>query len=70
MQPLCIAMDGSHVRAFTHRSFVAMLNSIQETKLIDVEGSLMYPLPLFLAKSFARHFIGLSGYVCYLLQKK
>jgi len=68
-QPMCIAMDGSHVRAFTHRSFVAMLGSIQMTKLIDVEGSLMYPLPFFFGRPLARHFVGLSGYVCYLLQK-
>ena len=69
MQPMCIAMDGSHVRAFTHRSFVAMLDSIQKTKLIDFEGALMYPLPFLLGKTLARYSAGLSGYVCYLLQK-
>jgi len=69
MQPMCIDMDGSHVRAFTHRSFLRMLDSLQETKLVDFEGALMYPLPFFLAKTFAHHFVGLSGYVCYLLQK-
>jgi ubiquinone/menaquinone biosynthesis C-methylase UbiE len=69
IQPMCIAMDSSHVRAFTHRSFVRMLDSLSEIRLLDVEGSIMYPLPLFLAKAFARHFVGLSGYVCYLLQK-
>jgi ubiquinone/menaquinone biosynthesis C-methylase UbiE len=69
IQPMCIALDGPHVRAFTHRNFVKMLDSLQEIKLIDVEGSLMYPLPFFIAKTFARYFVGLSGYVCYLLQK-
>jgi ubiquinone/menaquinone biosynthesis C-methylase UbiE len=69
IQPMCIAMDSSHIRAFTHRSFVKLLDSLNKIKLIDVEGSIMYPLPFFLAKVFARHFVGFSGYVCYLLQK-
>jgi len=69
IQPMCIAIDSSHVRAFTHRSFARMLDSLQEIKLVDFEGALMYPLPFFLAKTFAHYFVGLSGYVCYLLQK-
>ena len=69
IQPMCIAIDSSHVRAFTHRDFVRMLNSLQEIKLIDFEGALMYPLPLFLSKALAHYFVGLTGYVCYLMQK-
>jgi len=69
LQPMCIDVDSSHVRGFTHRSFVRMLESSQKIKLIDFEGALMYPLPFFLGKSLAHHFAGLSGYVCYLLQK-
>ncbi len=68
-QPLCIHLDSSHVRSFTHRNFVKLLNSLESVRLIDCKGSLMYPLPFFLGKSFASHFVGLSGYVCYLLQK-
>ena len=69
IQPMCIDLNGPHVRSFTHKNFVKILNSLESIKLIDCKGSLMYPLPFFLGKSFARHFIGLSGYVCYLLQK-
>ncbi|MEJ2365479.1 MAG: methyltransferase domain-containing protein [Deltaproteobacteria bacterium] len=69
IQPRCIAIDSSHVRAFTHRDFARMLNSHQELKLVDFEGALMYPLPVFLAKTLARYFVGLTGYVCYLMQK-
>lgn len=69
IQPMCIHLDGPHVRAFTHKSFVHMLASFQRVKLIDCKGSIMYPLPFFIAKFVANYFVGLSGYVCYLLQK-
>ena len=69
VQPMCIDIDSSHVRGFTHRSFVRMLESFQNIKLIDFEGALMYPLPFLLGKTLARYSVGLSGYVCYLLQK-
>jgi ubiquinone/menaquinone biosynthesis C-methylase UbiE len=68
-QPMCIHLDGSHVRSFAHKSFVKMLASLSRVQLVDCCGSLMYPLPFFLAKSFSHRFVGLSGYVCYLLQK-
>ena len=68
-QPLCIDLDSSHVRSFTHKSFSKMLVSINIVKLVDCNGSLMYPLPYFIANRIKNHFIGLSGYVCYLLQK-
>ena len=68
-QPLCIDLDSSHVRSFTHQSFSKMLISLKEVKLLDYNGSLMYPLPYVLANRIKHHFIGLSGYVCYLLQK-
>jgi len=70
IQPMCIALDGPHVRSFTHRNFVKMLSSLPRVKLIDYEGSLMYPLPFFLGRLLALRCVGLSGYVCYLLQKK
>ena len=69
IQPMCIHLDGPHVRSFTHKSFVKMLASLLEVKLIDYKGSLMYPLPLIIAKFLAKHFVGLSGYTCYLLRK-
>jgi ubiquinone/menaquinone biosynthesis C-methylase UbiE len=68
-QPLCIHLDSSHVRSFTHRNFVKLLNSLESVRLIDCKGSLMYPLPFLIANRIKNHFIGLSGYVCYLLQK-
>ena len=68
-QPLCIHLNSSHVRSFTHKSFSNMLMSLQKIKFLDCKGSLIYPLPYFIANRIKGHFIGLSGYVCYLLQK-
>jgi len=69
IQPMCIHLDSSHVRGFTHRDFKKMLISLQRVKLIDCSGSLMYPLPFFITKYIADYFIGLNGYVCYLLKR-
>ena len=69
IQPMCIHLDGSHVRSFTHKSFVEMLASVRGVKLIDCKGALMYPLPFIVATFLANYFIGLSGYTCYLLRK-
>ncbi len=68
-QPMCIDIDSSHVRAFTHKSLSFKLSSISTLELIDCRGSLMYPLPFFLGKFLSRYFINFSGYVCYLLKK-
>ena len=68
-QPLCILLNGPHVRGYTHSSFFEILNSIDRLKLVDYTGSIMYPLPLVVGKFLAKHFVGLSGYTCYLLQK-
>jgi 2-polyprenyl-3-methyl-5-hydroxy-6-metoxy-1,4-benzoquinol methylase len=68
-QPLCIHLNSSHVRSFTHKSFAKMLISLHMVKLLNCKGSLMYPLPYFIANNIKDHFIGLNGYVCYLLQK-
>jgi ubiquinone/menaquinone biosynthesis C-methylase UbiE len=68
-QPLCIVLNGPHVRGYTHSSFIKLLNSINRLKLVDCTGSLMYPLPLVVAKCLTKYFVGLSGYTCYLLQK-
>lgn len=69
VQPMCINLDGPHVRSFTHKDFVKILNSLESIELLDHKGSLMYPLPFFVANRVKDHFIGLTGYVCYLLQK-
>jgi len=70
IQPMCIDLDGSHVRSFTHKGFIKMLASIQRVKLIDCTGSIIYPLPLIIAKFIARYSVGLTGYICYLLEKR
>ena len=69
IQPMCIHLNSSHVRAFTHKAFVGMLNSLSQVKLIDYAGAVMYPLPYCIARKLSGYFAGLSGYVCYLLQK-
>jgi ubiquinone/menaquinone biosynthesis C-methylase UbiE len=70
IQPLCIALDGPHIHAFTHKSFVKLLKSLDQVEMIDFTGMVMYPLPYFLAKIMSKHFVGLTGYTCYLLRKK
>ena len=69
VQPLCILLSGPHVRGYTHSAFIKLLNSVERVKMVDYTGTIMYPLPLILAKFLAKHFVGLSGYTCYLLQK-
>ena len=69
IQPMCIHLDSSHVRGFTHKAFVEMLNSLRQVELIDYTGSLMFPFPYYIAKYLSRYLVGLSGYTCYLLQK-
>ena len=68
-QPMCIHLNGPHVRGITHYSFVKLLKSLTGAKLIDYTGALMYPFPLFFAKYLTRSFVGLSGYTSYLLKK-
>ena len=70
IQPMCISLDGPHVRGYTHKAFIDLLSSLQNVRMIDYTGSTtMYPLPLVVTKMLANHFVGLSGYTCYLLQK-
>jgi 2-polyprenyl-3-methyl-5-hydroxy-6-metoxy-1,4-benzoquinol methylase len=69
-QPMCIHLDGPHVRAFTHRSFLKILVNFKGIELIDCTGAVMYPLPFSMTKFISDYFIGLSGYVCYLLRKE
>ena len=70
LQPLCIAIDGPHIRGFTHKSFINLLRSFHQVEIVDFTGTVMYPLPYFLAKIMSKHFVGLTGYTCYLLKKK
>jgi ubiquinone/menaquinone biosynthesis C-methylase UbiE len=50
IQPMCISLDGLHVRAFTHKAFVKMLKSFEGIELIDYAGALMYPIPFYFSK--------------------
>lgn len=69
IQPMCIHIDGPHVRGFTHKSFVDLLSSLDRAELIDFTGTTMYPLPSIIGNFLSKYLIGLSGYICYLLQK-
>ena len=69
IQPMCLTLNSSHVRGFTHKSFIEMLRCLDEVVLIDCRGALMYPLPYYSAKPLTRYLPGLCGYVCYLLKK-
>jgi methionine biosynthesis protein MetW len=68
-QPMCIELNGSHVRGFTHQSFLKLLKSMNAIGIIDCTGTVMYPLPYYLARIIAKRFTGLAGYVCYLVRK-
>ena len=70
IQPLCTSLDGPHIHGFTHKSFLKLLMSLDRVEIIDFTGTVMYPLPYFLAKIMSKHFVGLTGYTCYLLRKK
>lgn len=70
IQPLCTALDGPHLHGFTHRSFIKLLKSLDQVAMVDCTGTVMYPLPYFLARIMSKHFVGLTGYTCYLLRKK
>jgi len=70
IQPMCIGLNSSHVRGFTHNSFLKLLEELKNVQVIKYTGSnLMYPLPVFMAKFLSKHFIGLSAYTCYVIQK-
>lgn len=70
IQPMCIAIKSQHVCGFTHRAFEKMLRSLPGVKFIDCAGSaIIYPLPLLLSKHLSKFFVGICGYVCYLMRK-
>ncbi len=69
IQPMCINLDSSHVRGFTHRGFRNQLVSFRNVKLIDYTGALIYPFPFFITEHVADYLVGLTGYICYLLKK-
>lgn len=69
IQPLCLSLNSSHVRGFTHKAFIEMLNTLNDVKLIDCCGALIYPFPYKVGELLAKYSVGLSGYVCYLLRK-
>jgi methionine biosynthesis protein MetW len=69
-QPLSIALDGPHIRGFTHKSFIEILNTFDRIEIVDATGTVMYPLPHALAKIASKYFVGLTGFTSYLLRKK
>jgi methionine biosynthesis protein MetW len=69
IQPMCIHLNGPHVRGFTYRDFRKILVSIENVKLVDCTEALIYPLPYFMTRHIDDYFVGLCGYVCYLLKK-
>jgi ubiquinone/menaquinone biosynthesis C-methylase UbiE len=69
IQPLCLRVDSTHVRGFTHKAFLEMIKALKNVKLEGSAGSTIYPLPYFIAKFLSYYLIGLSGYTCYLLKK-
>jgi len=72
IQPMCISLDSrQHVRGFTHKAFLAKIHSLPKIHYMDCAGSaIIYPLPILLAKYLSRFFVGICGYVCYLMRKE
>jgi len=72
VQPMCIALDSrQHIRGFTHKAFLAKIYSLPKIHFIDCAGSaIIYPLPISLAKYLSKVFVGICGYVCYLIRKE
>ena len=70
VQPMCMHLESSHVRGFTHRAFETMLRSTPGISYIACAGSsLIYPLPLVLARPLSRFCVGICAYICYLVKK-
>lgn len=69
-QPLSIAIDGPHIRGFTHSAFLAFLEQNPNFGLIATESSNLYPLPYPLLDLLGGSFPGLSSFTFYLLKKK
>ncbi len=68
-QPICLNFPGPHVRAFTHRAFLAFVQSNPAFTLIRCRGSSLYPFPPPLLEAGARVLPGWSAYAFYLLKK-
>jgi ubiquinone/menaquinone biosynthesis C-methylase UbiE len=41
IQPLCLTLNSSHVRGFTHKAFLKMIEIYDEVALVDCRGALM-----------------------------
>lgn len=68
-QPLCVALDGPHVRGFAHGTLLAFLRSNPNFTVEACAGSNLYPLPWPLLDLANGHFPGLSAFSFYLLKK-
>jgi len=69
IQPMCIGINSSHVRGFTHQGFLKYLNKLNSVTVIASAGAVMYPFPVIIGNLLGKYFPGLSGYTCYLLKK-
>jgi ubiquinone/menaquinone biosynthesis C-methylase UbiE len=70
IQPMCIALQSSHVRGFTHKAFEQILQLTPGITYMACAGSkLIYPLPLPLAIPLSKVCIGICAYTCYLVRK-
>ncbi|GHT51687.1 hypothetical protein AGMMS49982_09800 [Bacteroidia bacterium] len=69
-QPSCIQNCSAHVRGYTKRDFVCLVNSgFDGYKLKNFKGSGFRPLPNFLAKPLAKLLPTMSGSIFFDFQK-
>lgn len=68
-QPLCNAINGPHIRCFTHKGFSDFIKSNTNFNLIKINAASLYPFPYPFVEYFAKYFSSLSSYTFYLLKK-
>ena len=69
VQPMCIHLDGPHVRGYTHKAFVELLTSLEEAKLIDLHRFNHVSLTLFYGKIYCPLFCRIN-WICLLSATK
>lgn len=68
-QPLCVALDGPHIRGFAHSALLAFLASNPNFSVAAMAGSNLYPLPWPLISLANGRLPSLSSFSFYLLKK-
>lgn len=68
-QPVCVQLDGPHVRGFAHAALLAFLRSNPNFEVEACAGASLYPLPAPLIGLANGRLPGLSSYSFYLLKK-